>query len=193
MQRRRHRSVLGVTSVDPLDQRLFPHREEEFLHIHRIHRAAVHLSDREGVFFAIDRYAEQTARRNDMILRCFLAKVFQRSYGTLAELHLIEHDQRPTFCDRLPADVREDRQQIRRGDVLGKGCRQGFVRLEIEVRNVVVFFLAELEYGIGLADLPRALQHQRLSILALLPAFQVIKHLSIHAYRLHLSLFPQSV
>ena len=180
VQRSGHGSAFSKAGLDPLDEFLLSQSNEELLYIHRIHCVTVHFPDRECELFPVDRNAEQAPCGDHMIFRRFLTEILQRGNSAFAELDLIKHDQGAPFGDRLPAEMAQNRDEIRRADILIEGFRQRSAGLKIEISDVVVVRMAERKDRISLADLTRALNHQRLAIFALFPLGQVIINISIH-------------
>ena len=84
-----------------LHQIVLTESQHELLHVHRIKRFHIDLSDREREFCPVDRNAEQASRNDNVILRRVLTKVFERSQRSFAKLHLIEYYQRLFSYDGL--------------------------------------------------------------------------------------------
>ena len=180
VQRSRHRLVIRKADLDPRDKILLAQCDQELLHIHRVHGIAIHFSDRKSIFFPIDRHAEKTACRYDMVFRRLFTKVFQRGERTLAELNLIKHDQRPAFCDRLPADMAQNRKKVSGAQIFSKRFSQNRAGLEIEIGHIIVMFSAELQYGIRLSNLSCALDHQGLAVFILMPLRKIVVDQAVH-------------
>ena len=84
MQRSGKRCIGGKAFSDLPCKSLLAHCIHKLLQVHRIQRFHVHLSDRKREFRPVNRYAKQAARRNNMVVRCILTKIFQRSQRPLA-------------------------------------------------------------------------------------------------------------
>ena len=184
VQSSRHGRVFTKAGARSRSDVILAQRPQELLHVKGTHRHDISLADREGKFLPVHSDAEQASGDDDVILGRLFAKVFQRGQRAFAQLHLVENDQRLSAYDRLSADMRQHGQQRGRADIFVKGGSQSGVRLEIKIGDVVVMFAAEFKHGPRFADLPRALDDQRLAIRTVFPRFKIRRDLSLHCHHL---------
>ena len=180
MQGRRQRRISLEALFNLLYQIVLAERQHKFLHIHRIKRFHIDLSYRKREFLSARRNAEQAACRDDVIIRSILAKIFERSQSSFAELHLVEYNQRFFLHDGLPCDMGQNRYQIIGADVFLKGFVQLWIRFKVKVCHIFVMGASKLQNGIGLSNLSCTLQNKGLTVFTFFPRFQEAHNLSIH-------------
>ena len=181
MQGGGHGGVRLKAMADLTHQRVLAQGQHELLQVHGVEGLHVHLAHGEGEPRPVDRHAQQTSRRNDVVVRRLLAEIFEGGQGPLAELDLVKYDQRLLPHDGLPGDVGQDRNQIVGADALVKCLGKTRIRLKIEIRHILIARPAKLQNGIGLPHLPRPLQNQGLAVSADPPALQILHDFPNHS------------
>ena len=89
-----------------LYQIVLTERQHKFLHIHRIKHFHIDLSYGKREFCSVDRNTEQATCNDDVIIRSVLAKIFERSQRSFAELHLVKDYQSFFRYNGLTCDMR---------------------------------------------------------------------------------------
>ena len=134
--------------------------------------------------------AEQRTRADNVILRRVFAKIFERGQRSGHLLHLVE-DQQGLIGINLSSRVQlQPHHQALRIQIGSEQLRHSGIGIKIDIYGIRICLPAKFLHQPCLADLTRALDNQRLAVLALLPSEQRFNGRSIHTrhLRYHASL-----
>ena len=116
-----------------------------------------------------DGQAKEGAGNNDVVLRCVLTEVFQRSQCFWNLSDFINKDQRVLRINRLSGQDFQIPNDLFHAKAVRTDTGDPFILVTIEDETLLIFCGAKLRDQIGLADLPGALDHQGLPVGAVFP------------------------
>lgn len=136
-----------------------------FLEIHGIHRQHVHFPHRKGFSFA-QGDAQQRTRHHDMVVRCFLAKIFQAVESSCHLLYFIKDDKRVAWCDLDPRDGLEGDEDALNVIIEFEELLHLRFVVTIDVSHFFVLLFSEVLHDPSLSHLSCSEQHQRFPVRA---------------------------
>ena len=164
---------------DELSESLFPSSPQILLEVQGVEEHHIHLSHRKRSLLA-ELPPQQASRTGHRVFGRILAEVLERSQSTLAELNLVENEQ------RAPWDYGKTRKSLERRDQplrversleqLGRARTLG----EINVDEVIEAPSTEALKRIGFPNLPCAEEQQGLALRRHLPLLQAGIDYSFH-------------